>query len=199
MLTSPRRIGPAIRLALARRPWIRWLVVGATALGVGVLVLGQLRAVDDARRAWTDQRSVLVAARDHEPGDVLVVETRRLPVAAVPESALDIEQIGAVARQRVGAGEVVTAFDVTTGVGPASIAEGGDVVVAISDPLLADAGASLSVGLPVAVHSDGIVLAADSRIVAVDGPVVFVAVATADAASVSAAAQRRAASIAFLS
>ncbi len=198
MFSTPRRIGPAIRLALARRPWIRWLAIGAAAITAGWLVLGQLQDVEAARRSWTEQRTVFVAAHDHAPGDVLVVHERRLPEAAAPASALDESPAGSITRQRVAAGEVITSTDIAEGMGPAAAADDGEVVVAISDPLLIGAMTNVSIGLPVAVHSEGIVLADEARIVAISGDVVFVALDPDQAASVSAAAQTRRASLAFL-
>lgn len=198
MFRSPRRIGPALRLMLARRPWIRWLAIGAVAIAAGWLVLGQLRAVDDARRSWTQQRSVFVAVQDHSPGDALEVEERRLPIAAVPASALDVSPSGNITRQSISAGEIVTANDVAGGTGPAAAADDGETVVAVSDPLLIGAMSRLSIGLQVSIHSEGIVLADRARIVAIDGEVVFVALDPDVAPSVSAAAQLRLASLAFL-
>ena len=198
MFSSPRRIGPEVRLALARRPWIRWLVIGAAAVAAGWLVLGQLQDVEAARRSWADQRTVLIASHDHSPGDPLMVEERRLPDAAVPTSALEESPAGGIARQRILAGEVVTTADVGGGAGPAAAADDNEVVVAISDPLLVGAMSNLAVGLRVAVHSEGIVLAERARIVAIDGDVVFVALDPDEASLVSAAAQLRLASLAFL-
>lgn len=198
MFNRPRRIGPRVRLALARRPWLRWTVVAAIALAAGWNVHVRLDGVDDARSAWTDQRIVLVASGDHAPGDALVVESRTLPSAAIPPSALDELPAGAIVRQHVARGEVVTHADVASGDGPAAAAESGEVVVAVSDPLLATAMSTVSVGLRVAIHSEGIVLAHDARVTAVDGDVVFVALHAEDATAVSAAAQLRIASIAFV-
>lgn len=198
MFSSPRRIGPALRLALARRPWIRWLAIGAAAVTAGWLVLGQLQAVDAARRSWTEQRTVFVAVHDHAPGELLVVREQRLPEAAIPTSALEESPAGTLTRQWISAGEVITAGDLAGGTGPAGAADEGEVVVAVSDPLLTGAMSNVSVGLHVAVHSEGIVLADTARIVAIDGDVVFVALDPHDAANVSAAAQTRLASLAFL-
>lgn len=198
MFSSPRRIGPAIRLAMARRPWIRWLAIGITAFVAGWLILGQLRQVEDARRSWTEQRTVFVAAHEHLPGDRLEFEERRLPTVAIPESALTDAPTGVVARQRIAHEEVLTSLDVGGGRGPATSADDGDVVVAVSDPLLVGAMTAVSSGLEVAVHSDGSVLAERAHIVAVEGDVVFVALDPIDAPGVSAAAQLRSASLAFL-
>ncbi len=198
MFSSPRRFGPVLRLALARRPWIRWLGIAGAALLAGWLVLGQLQQVEAARRSWTDQRTVVVATRDHAPGDVLTVERRILPDVAIPPAALDDVPSGTPARQHVSAGEIITSDDIAIGSGPAAVAQDDEVVVAISDPLLQGAMSTVSVGLAVDVHSDGIVLATSARVVAVDGDVVFVAVERPEAPSVSAAAQMRNASLAFL-
>lgn len=198
MFSSPRRIGPVLRLALARRPWIRWLAIGTAAVAAGWLVLGQLQDVDEARRSWAEQRTVFVAARDHAPGDLFAVEERLLPIAAVPSAALAESPSGSAVRQWISVGEVVTRADVAGGIGPAAAADVGEVVVAVSDPLLLGAMSTVSIGLDVAVHSEGIVLAEQARIVAIDGEVVFVALDPADASSVSAASQMRLASLAFL-
>lgn len=198
MFSSPRRIRQASRLALARRPWIRWIAIALAATAAGALVFGQLLNVDEARRSWTEQRTVLIASRHHEPGEPLDAVERSLPIGAVPESALEELDSGALSRQRIAAGEVITATDVAHGSGPAAAADDGEIVVAIADPLLGDASQQLAIGLPVAVHSEGVVLAERAQIVAIDSAVVFVALDASDAASVSAAAQLRLASLAFL-
>lgn len=198
MFNTPRRIGPALRLALVRRPWIRWLAVTVLSLAVGWMVLAQLRDVEAAQRSWTEQQTVFVAAHDHSPGDPFEVEERRLPLAAVPLSAVTEPPVGLSARQQIGLGEIVTHADVSNRLGPAAGADDGSVVVAISDPLLVDAESNLSVGLEVAVHSEGVVLAQRARIVSINGDVVFIALDARIAPSVSAAAQMRVASIAFL-
>ena len=198
MFTSPRRFGPALRLALARRPWIRWLAIIGVSVLAGWLVLGQLRSLDAAREAWTDQATVFVAAHDHAPGDPVTVEERRLPIAAVPASAVDASPDGELARQNISVGEIVTIADLAGDTGPAGAADDGEVVVPIADPLLTGAMSTLSVGLNVAVHSEGVVLAERARIVAIDADIVFVALDPGDATGVSAAAQLRLASLAFL-
>ena len=198
MFNRPRRLGPAIRLVLDRRPWLRWSFVIVAALVAGWSVDARLDAVDDARSTWTERRTVLVASHDHEPGDELVVESRVLPSAAIPPSALEDVDAGATVRRQVALGEILTDADVTFGVGPAASAGAGQVVVAVSDPLLATAMSSVSVGLRVTVHSEGIVLADEAHITAVDGEVVFIALDPDDATAVSAAAQMRLASIAFV-
>lgn len=195
---SRRRFGATLRLELARRPWVRWIVSAAAATAAALLVLGQLDAADAARMSWVERRAVLVAARDHTPGEPLVFESKELPTAAVPGAAVNDIVAGSRARQHLSAGEIITTADVGGRTGPAATASAGEVVVPIDDSLLSSALASLTVGLDVAIHADGVVLAASGRIVSLDGNVVFVAVAPEDAASVSSAAQYRAASIVFL-
>lgn len=192
------RFSAALRLELARRPWVRWIVAAATATVAAALVLGQLNAAEAARLAWVDRQAVLVAAHDHAPGEPLVLESKELPTAAIPAAAMiDIEP-GSRARQHISAGEIITSADVGGRTGPAATASPDEVVIPIDDSLLSSALASLSVGLDVAIHSDGVVLAASGRIVSLEGDVVFVAIAPSDAAAVSTAAQYRTASIVFL-
>jgi hypothetical protein len=190
-------VGPRIRLIVARRPWIRWLIIFGIGLLVALMVSGQLQRIDTARAAWSDQSDVWVAAADHSPGDMLVAERRTLPRLAIPPAAVDHITSGATARQQLRRGEVIVDSDVTALSGPAAVADVGQVVVPVSDPLLTMASGSLSIGVSVMILSEGIVLASDAHIAAIDGDVIFVAVDVADAASVAAAAQVRAASIVF--
>ena len=198
MNTRHRRIGPAVRLALTRRPWIRWLAILLLAASAGTVVHAQMRSVEIARTAWSDQRIVHVATADLAPGDAVRSEPRSLPRAAVPPGAIDGIEPGSVSRRHVGVGEMITNADLASGAGPAATAERGLIVVAVGDPLLVDAMSQVSVGLRVQIHSEGLVLAEHATITAVDGGVLFVALDAADAPPVSAAAQQRRASIAFV-
>ncbi|MGA9275322.1 hypothetical protein, partial [Ilumatobacter sp.] len=89
---------------------------------------------------------------------------------------------------------IIVRGDLTEGPGPAAGADPGEVVVPISDPLVAHP----DVGLAVAVYSDGLVLASSARIVHVDDDVIFVAVPVDMAPTVAAAAQMRQASVTFI-
>ena len=91
-------------------------------------------------------------------------------------------------------GEVITAADLAIGPGPAAAADSGQVVVPVSDPLVV----APPIGATVRVYSDGLVLAADARIVDVVDDVVYVAVDERDGPAVAAAAQFRQASIVFV-
>lgn len=190
-------LGPRIRLSIARRPWIRWLVISGIGVLAAWLVFGQLQQVDTARASWSEQREVWVAAIDHSPGDALVAERRTLPLVAISPAAADEIESGTTARQHVRRGEVIVDADLTVASGPAAGADTGQVVVPISDPLLTLASSHLSIGVKVAILSEGIELANNAHIAAIDGDVIFVAVRADSAASVAAAAQMRLASIVF--
>jgi hypothetical protein len=173
------------RLVLARRPWLYWAMVIALAAGVALTFNAQLSALDTARASWATTRTVLVAERALQPGDV--IETRRvdLPIAAIPPGALERLPDAATLSQRVGQGEVLTDVDVTTQPGPAARADPGTVVVAVPD----QSSRAAAVGLRVQVAADGQILASSATIVGVDEGISFVAVPAADGATVAAAAR----------
>jgi hypothetical protein len=197
-LRGARAVSPQyrsrVRIALARRPWIRWLLIAGLSIAAGVTVSAQLRRVESARSSWTDTVVVFTTLQDHSPGEPLLVASVELPRAAVPNSAVSDDPIGATARQRIAAGEIVVAGDVVSGDGPAARADDGTVVVAVHDSLVVAA----PLGARVAVFADGIVLAASGEVVHLETDVVFIAVAEADGPIVAAAAQMQTASIAFL-
>jgi hypothetical protein len=182
------------RLVLARRPWIYWAVVAVLAGLASATVQGQVSSVAAERDRWGVTRTVLVATADLEAGDPVTAASRTLPVAALPDTALDGLPDGAVVRQRVAAGEVLTRVDVSVRAGPATLADPGTVVVALSDPLARD----ITVGLSVQVSADGLVVAGDARITGVVDDVVFVAVSERDGPGVAAAAQQGIASLLYL-
>ena len=51
-----------LRIALARRPWIVWLLVGLASVGAAVAMNSQLNAARAERSAWGESRAVLVAS-----------------------------------------------------------------------------------------------------------------------------------------
>lgn len=115
-----------LRLVNARRPWVRWCLVGALALTVAAGVTQRVTDLDDRRRAWGEVVPVVVAARDLAPGDVVsdtdvTIDDR--PVAVIPAGSLhDLSALGTGTRtwQWVAAGEVLVAHDLA---GVASSAE----------------------------------------------------------------------------
>lgn len=182
-----------LRLFFARRPWVYWAFVLVLAAGVAAGVRAQLVAVDDSKRLWADTRTIWVAADETPPGESIEAIHRELPLIAVPHNAVNELDVGTVARQHISAGEPIVIADVTVGRGPAAGARDGQVVVPISDPLLATA----PVGVDVSIYADGLVLASDGLVVHVDNDVIFVAVDESDGPIVAAAAQLRSASIVF--
>lgn len=186
-------IGAATRRFLARRPWVHWLVVAVLAAGVALGIAVRVGEADEARSSWETTREVWVADRDLDAGEVADATLRSYPTAAVPGSAIPSHAPPGRLRQRVARGEVIVEADVTVGPGPAAGADDGQVVVAISDPLVG----RVPVGVSVAVYAEGIVLAETGRIVEVDGSTVYVAVDVAVAPVVAAAAHDHVASLAF--
>ena len=190
----PMHVSVRIRVFLAHHRWIYWIVVVALAGAVGLMVHAELRKVDAARAAWGQTVSVLVADNDRVAGDRPSVERRDLPKALVPVAALRSIPAGATLRQRVTAGEVLTSTDITAAAGPVGGATTESVVVGIIDPLARGA----VVGSRVRVSSEGIVLAESGEVVSLADEIVFVAVDSADAPMIAAAAQVGLASILFV-
>jgi hypothetical protein len=182
------------RLVLARRPWIYWVVVATFATLAAVAVQSEMASIAAERTSWGSTRTVLVASHQLEPGDAIVAELVDFPVAVLPEGSLTEQPVAGVARQRVAAGAVLTALDITSRTGPAALAEPGSVVVALSDPLARNSAA----GLRVRVAADGVILADSAEVTHVADDVVFVAVDDIDAAAVAAAAQQGIASLLYL-
>lgn len=182
------------RLALARRPYLYWAIVAALAVLAVAGVHRQNASIANERDRWGTTRTALVARRQLEPGDLVDATIVELPLAALPDQALDALDVGARVRQRVGAGEVLTILDVTPRHGPASTAEPGTVVVALADPLARD----LTSGISVQVAADGFVLADGANITAVVDDVIFVAVDRHDGPTVAAAARQGTASLLYL-
>lgn len=102
-----------LRLMVARHPWSYWLVIAVLAGTAGVTASRAVHGVDSARRSWGDQQSVWLATIAIEPGQPISAQRRDVPRAIVPAAAAVVVPRGAIARQRVGAGEIVTDADVS--------------------------------------------------------------------------------------
>jgi hypothetical protein len=175
-----------IRHQLARRPWLYWLGVTALAAGAGLVIAQATERVDEARRAWGRERTVLVATVDAEPGDALaaVVVRRSLPAPIVPAAALEQVAADAVARQRIRAGEVVVDHDVAPTAHPQAIIPSDWQAVAVAEPVPT----GVVVGDHVSAASGGVVLAPDGVVVGQLADAVLVAVPADVAAQVAHAA-----------
>jgi hypothetical protein len=186
-MPSLQMLPVALRRVLARRPWIRWIVVLTAAVATGAAVRERVGAVDDARRAWGDTRAVLVARLDTKPGEPLVVDVRDVPSAVVPKAALEAGATQLVARQDVSAGEIVTAFDVGRRgqAGPAALLPEGWAAV----PIVESPATGAPIGARVQIAGDGAVLADDAIIVGHHDDVTLVGVPADVAAMVAAGAE----------
>jgi pilus assembly protein CpaB len=106
------RAGPVrqLRLFVARRPVVHWLLIGLAALLTAAFVYSRAAGAEHARQRWGTARSVVVAVRDlpagHrvEPGDV---RRQSWPAALVPTGALSSLDDGVVVAAPVVAGEPV--------------------------------------------------------------------------------------------
>lgn len=178
----------AVRRLLVRRPWIHWVVVTAAAASSAAIVAERVGRIDAARAAWGDERSVWVAAADVAPGAPLAVSVRRLPVAVVPLGALDPDHddLPALARQHVTAGEIVTVVDVapTDLSSPLALVPDGWLAV----PIVESVPSGAAVGDRVRIVSGGVVLAAEAVVVGHHEQVTLTAVPSDVAAMIPAAA-----------
>lgn len=109
---------PRLRLELARRPWIYWLIVGLCALVVWSGITRAASAADAERRQWGQSRTVLVATVDVARGQTLRARRRQYPAAMVPVGAVASLPAAALAAHPIGAGEVIVRSDLAGGADP---------------------------------------------------------------------------------
>jgi hypothetical protein len=169
-----------VRLMVARHPWAYWLVIAVLAGAVGLSAARAVQGVDAARRSWGEQQRVWTTTAAIEPGQPITAERRDFPSAVVPATAVLDTPSGAVARQHLAAGEIVTDADVGAR-GTAALIPDGWVAFAL--PVSAD-------HFAVADHVE--VYAADQRVAAglvvdVGESEVMVAIAAAAAPAMAAA------------
>ena len=165
ILVSTRRV-------LARRAWIQWVVIATVAAVIAASVHARLQQVDRQRDSWGSTRTVLVAIGFTDIGDPIDVEPRDLPIAMIPDGALDpadeTPDDGAgrrLARQRVGTGEIVSRLDVVAASGPQAMTPAGWLAV----PVVESPRSGALLGDRVQVASDGFVISADAVVVGVAG------------------------------
>ena len=119
-----------VRLMVARHPWTYWLVVAVLAGAVGLSAARAVEGVDAARRSWGEQQPVWTATVAIEPGQPITAERRDFPSAVVPSIAVRDMPSGAVVRQHLAAGEIVTDADVAAD-GAAALVPDGWVAFAV--------------------------------------------------------------------
>ncbi len=184
-------MGYTLRRFLSEHRWVYWAIVIATATVAAWSVHGTVDHAEQARRSWTATQIVLVAAHDHDAGDVIGHDAIELPVAAVPATAVHQLDSDAIARQSIAAGEVLTDVDVagaTTGVAP-----DGTLTIAIRayDTTIA------TMGDHVHVLAEGRSVSDAGVVVDVVDDIVHVAVPERDAPAVAAAASSSTATLAI--
>jgi Flp pilus assembly protein CpaB len=106
------RSRPRLRLGLAvrRRPALRWALTAAAALAVGLPVAALARSAEEARAAWGVTRTVAVATRDLDVGQVLRAGDTHLvalPERVLPEDPFPRDPTGRVVHSPVFEGEVL--------------------------------------------------------------------------------------------
>lgn len=175
----------SIRRILARRPWLYTALVSLLAVGAAATVHSELEGVERARAGWGDVRNVLVAAEHIEPGMPLTVESRSVPVALVPEGAID-DAAGLVARQRIGIGEIVADSDVARGASELALVPDGWLAV----PVVESTPSGATVGEQLQIVSEGIVVTTDAVMIGRIGDAMLLAVRSDVAAPVAAAAEQ---------
>lgn len=191
------RIISRCRHELARRPWIYWLVVVTLVVTVAASARSLGAAADARRDAWGRTVSVRVATRVIDVGEPLAAatEVRRVPAAIAPASAVSGDlDTSDQARQRVGEGEIVTATDLAPGPGVRGLIPDGSLAVAVTEAVPSGA----RMGDPVVVVADGVVLAADARVVRLADATTVVAVPADEAPAVAAAATAGSSGVALL-
>lgn len=176
------------RSLLARHPILYWGVAGAAGLSLTFNVTERIEALDHARRAWGETRTVWVATGALTPGEVIVSGRRNFPAAVVVAGAATTDPTGRVAVQRVDEGEVIMVNDI--GTGPLDL-------LPIDWHGVAIARDELSVGAApgdrVSVVAAGVVLVDEAVVIAVDDLSLTIGVPAVDAAAVANAAHDRAA------
>ena len=111
------------------------------------------------RRAWGETTTVYVASHALEPGDEVAFAPTEIPSALAGDHVATAPLLdGAIARQHVAVGEVISVADVATQSGPAALIPGGWLGV----PVVESPASGAEAGDRVLVASDGVVIAAEA-------------------------------------
>jgi len=185
-----------LRITLARRPWIVWVIVGLGSMAAAFAMNAQWEAARAERVTWGDSRMVLVASvpvSAGTPADDAGLQSRRLPVAALPPTAPDRLPPDAVIVRDLAIGEVVVPADVAQGDARFALVPPGSVLVAIARPeVIAPIAPGDSVEVT-SVDRDGRPTRTPAVVVALSPTSVLLAVAADDAPIVAAQTADRAA------
>ena len=117
-----------------------------------------------------------VAVADIWPGDQLaaLVETRTVPRAMVPATAVGSVSAGATARQRIAVGEIVVEVDVGRVAGPLVLLPAGWLAVSVD--AATSPTATFAIGDHAVVLAAGSTVAADSIIISIETDAVVIGV-----------------------
>lgn len=151
-----------LRRMLAPRPWIRWIVLIVAALVFVTAVVDHRRQLEAARSSWGDTRTVWVSEHGVTAGDPIRAAPTDRPVAVLPDDPVGHDPSGTVARQTIGAGEVVTLVDVAPNGAPADLIPRGWLAV----PVVEASPSWAAVGERVVVTAGGVIVSDDGLIVA---------------------------------
>ncbi len=175
------------RRLLARRPWVQWVLITTLAISITASVHDRLGQIDARRDAWGSTRTVFVADRPTDIGDLLHARPLDVPVALIPAAAItaSADIVDTVARQSIGEGEIVTRADVAADAGAQAMTPAGWLAV----PIVEATRSGAMVGDRVQVASDGFVLSARAFVVAQFDEVTVLAVPAAEAPLLPAAAE----------
>ena len=192
---------PRMRMVLARRPWLYWLMVAAIATGIAVTVASAMGDVRRQRQAWGQATTVYVATRDVAVGEALAggVVARDVPTAVVPPSAITTMPSDATATQHVAAGEIVVATDIVEASGPLALVPRGWLAIDIprTDDVPDTSRPLFAVGDSAVVLADGSIVAEHGIVIDVVPGALAVAVPRDVAARVAQAATQRVAVLAL--
>jgi len=183
---DPRRVRPALR-RWSRSPRAYWLGVVIVSLGAGALTWNWLHRAETLARRWGDTRTVLVAATDIDVGSVIdasMTTSRALPIAVLPDDALQDLAPGAIAVVRLGAGTVLIPGAIDAGDGsPLARHVGVDhraVSLRAEDVTLPVATGDRVVLFGAAGDAPAVVVTAEARVLDADERVVTLSVPTDD-------------------
>jgi hypothetical protein len=168
-----------LRRLLARRPWIRWLVIATCAATAGIGLQGKVAALNEAKDRWDGGALVYVLRHDVVAGSEIRredVEQRLVAPDLVPLGAATSFGEPVTARHAMGRGEIVSTTHVGQAVGPAGLLRPGAVGVAVPLPIGSSVPLALGDRVGLVVGSDPLGTGADPTPVGVAamGEVVFV-------------------------
>ncbi|MEQ8436360.1 MAG: hypothetical protein RIB65_02640 [Ilumatobacter fluminis] len=161
-----------LRRVLAPRPWVRWTVMVVCSALFLTAVADHRRQVTSARDGWGERRTVWVTDRSVAAGEPITATPTDHPTVVLPDDPVGHDPTGTMARQAIGAGEVVVNVDVAPNGAPADLIPAGWLAV----PIVEAAPSSAAIGERVVVTTDGVVVADDGLVVADLGGAPMVAV-----------------------